>query len=260
MSFSLAELSGIIGSYLWPFIRIAAMVMAAPIFSANYINTRFRLLIALVITMVVVPTINTPMPQVSAISAEGLLLITQQILIGISLGFMLQLLFNAFIISGQVIAMQMGLGFASLVDPQNGQTVPVISQFYLIFVSLIFVSINGHLVLIQVLAESFFTMPLGSGGLPIESFRDIALLGSWMYAAAILIALPAIGSLTMVNLGFGILSRAAPQISPFSIGFPMSIILGFVIMLFTLPLVGQHLIDLSDEMLQMTRLLVQGNG
>ncbi len=260
MSFSLAELSGIIGSYLWPFIRIAAMVMAAPIFSANYINTRLRLLIALLITMVVVPTINTPMPQVSAVSAEGLLLITQQILIGISLGFMLQLLFNAFIIAGQVIAMQMGLGFASLVDPQNGQTVPVISQFYLIFVSLIFVSINGHLVLIQVLAESFFTMPVGSGGLPIESFRDIALLGSWMYAAAILIALPAIGSLTMVNLGFGILSRAAPQISPFSIGFPMSIILGFVIMLFTLPLVGQHLIDLSDEMLQMTRLLVQGNG
>lgn len=260
MSFSLAELSGIIGSYLWPFIRIAAMVMAAPIFSANYINTRFRLLIALVITMVVVPTINTPMPQVNAISAEGLLLISQQILIGVSIGFMLQLLFNAFIIAGQVIAMQMGLGFASLVDPQNGQTVPVISQFYLIFVSLIFVSINGHLVLIQVLAESFFTLPVGSGGLPIESFRDIALLGSWMYAAAILIALPAIGSLTMVNLGFGILSRAAPQISPFSIGFPMSIILGFVIMLFTLPLVGQHLIDLSDEMLQMTRLLVQGNG
>lgn len=260
MSFSLAELSGIIGSYLWPFIRIAAMVMAAPIFSANYINTRFRLLIALVLTMVVVPTINTPMPQVSAISAEGLLLITQQILIGVSIGFMLQLLFNAFIIAGQVIAMQMGLGFASLVDPQNGQTVPVISQFYLIFVSLIFVSINGHLVLIQVLAESFFTLPVGSGGLSIESFRDIASLGTWMYSAAILIALPAIGSLTMVNLGFGILSRAAPQISPFSIGFPMSIILGFVIMLFTLPLVGQHLINLSDEMLQMTRLLVQGNG
>ena len=156
--------------------------------------------------------------------------------------------------------MQMGLGFASLVDPQNGQTVPVISQFYLIFVSLIFVSINGHLVLIQVLAESFVTMPIGSGGLAIESFRDIALLGSWMYAAAILIALPAIGSLTMVNLAFGILSRAAPQISPFSIGFPMSIILGFVIMLVTLPLVGQHLINLSDEMLQMTRQLVVSGG
>ncbi len=260
MSFSLAELSAIIGSYLWPFIRIGAMLMAAPIFSANYINARFRLLLALVITMVVVPTINTPMPQVTAISGDGLLLIIQQILIGVCLGFMLQLLFNAFIIAGQVIAMQMGLGFASLVDPQNGQTVPVISQFYLIFVSLIFVSINGHLVLIQVLAESFITLPVGSGGLAIESYRDIALLGSWMYSAAILIALPAIGSLTMVNLGFGILSRAAPQISPFSIGFPMSIILGFVIMLVTLPLVGQHLITLSNEMLQMTRQLVQSNG
>lgn len=260
MNFSLAELSGMIGSYLWPFIRIGAMVMAAPIFSANYISARFRLFIALVITMVVVPTINTPMPEINAISGNGLLLIAQQILIGVCLGFMLQLLFNAFIIAGQVIAMQMGLGFASLVDPQNGQTVPVISQFYLIFVSLIFVSLNGHLVLIQVLAESFVTMPIGSGGVAIESVRDIALLGSWMYAAAILIALPAIGSLTMVNLAFGILSRAAPQISPFSIGFPMSIILGFVIILVTLPLVGQHLINLSDEMLQMTRQLVVSGG
>ncbi|AFJ02409.1 Flagellar biosynthesis protein FliR [Methylophaga frappieri] len=241
---------------MWPFIRIAAMVMAAPIFSANYINTRSRLLLALVITFVVVPTISTPMPQVFILSSSGLLLLLQQVLIGISIGFMLQLMFNAFIVAGQIIAMQMGLGFASLVDPQNGLNVPVISQFYLIFTSLLFVSLNGHLILIQVLAESFITMPVGSTGLQITHFHDIALLGSWLYAAAILIALPAIGSLTMVNLAFGILSRAAPQISPFTIGFPMTIVLGFAIMFFTLPLVGQHLLALSDEMLQMIRSLV----
>lgn len=260
MIWSFAEINSLIGEYFWPFIRIAAMLMAAPLFSANYVSARYRLLLAVLLTVMVVPTITTPMPQVAPMSSQGLLLILQQFLIGVSMGFMLQLLFNAFIIAGQIIAMQMGLGFASLVDPQNGQTVPVISQFYVIFVSLLFITINGHLILIQVLAESFFTLPIGVQGLIIEDFRDIALLGGWMYAAGVLIALPAIGSLTMVNLGFGILSRAAPQISPFSIGFPMTIILGFVIMFVTLPLVGSHLMDLSNEILQLIRQLVDKNG
>lgn len=260
MDVSVAQLTGLIGSYLWPFIRIGALVMAAPLFSANYISARTRLILALVVTLVVVPTIDAPMPGVSPIGAEGLLITAHQILIGICMGFMLQLLFNAFIVAGQIIAMQMGLGFASMIDPANGTTVPVISQFYLIFVTLIFVSLNGHLIMIQVIAESFQTLPVGTQGLPMDSVYDVVGLASWMYAAGVLIALPAIGSLMMVNLSFGVMSRAAPQISPFSIGFPMTILLGFVIMFVTLPLVGEHLVDFTDEMLQMTRMLVAGNG
>lgn len=260
MNLSMAEISAMLGAYLLPLFRIGAMVMAAPIFSSNFITVRTRLMIALAITIVVVPTINTPIPVVSIMSAEGLLLIIEQLLIGICIGFMLQLLINAFIVAGQVIAMQMGLGFASMVDPQNGMTVPVISQFYLIFITLLFLSINGHLVLIQVVAESFTSLPIGAGGIAVESYRDIAGLASWMYAAAVIIALPAIGSLMMVNLAFGILSRAAPQISPFSIGFPLTICLGFVIIFITLPAVGNHLVNFAEQMLQMTRLLVQNNG
>ena len=154
----------------------------------------------------------------------------------------------------------MGLGFASMVDPQNGVTIPVISQFYSIFVTLVFLSLNGHLILLQVLAESFITLPISSSGLPFTSFRDIVAQASWMYASGVLVALPAIGSLMLVNLAFGILSRAAPQISPFSIGFPLSIILGFVVIFYTLPSVSFHLVAMSDEMLQMIRALVQPNG
>ena len=258
MNLSIAEISAMLGAYILPLFRIGGMVMVAPIFSSNFINVRTRLIIALAITLVVVPTINTPIPVVSPLSAEGILLIAEQIMIGICMGFMLQLLINAFIVAGQVIAMQMGLGFASMVDPQNGTTVPVISQFYMIFITLMFLSINGHLVLIQVMAESFITLP--NGGIAAESFRDIASLASWMYAAGVIIALPAIGSLMMVNLAFGILSRAAPQISPFSIGFPLTIGLGFVIIYITLPAVGNHLVNFADQMLQMTRMLVQNNG
>ncbi|EMR11965.1 flagellar biosynthesis protein FliR [Methylophaga lonarensis MPL] len=260
MTLSLAEITGLIGSYLWPFFRIAGLVTAAPIFSSNFVNVRSRLLIAIAISMVMVPTINTPVPSVTPWSSEGVLLVAQQLLIGFCMGFMLQMMFNAFIIGGQIIAMQMGLGFASMIDPQNGMTVPVISQFYLIFVSLLFLAIDGHLILLMVLHESFTVMPVASSGIAIESFRDVASLASWMYAAAIIVALPAIGSLMMVNLAFGILSRAAPQISPFSIGFPMTIILGFAIILVTLPNVAGHLVSMSDEMLQMARLLVQNDG
>jgi flagellar biosynthetic protein FliR len=260
MDLSTAEISGVIGSYLWPFFRIAALVMAAPIFSSNFVNNRSRLLIAIAISIVIVPAIPNAAPAVEPLSGQGLMIVAHQILIGACMGFMLQFLFNAFIIAGQIIAMQMGLGFASMIDPQNGVTVPVISQFYLIFVTLVFISLNGHLILIQVLAESFVTLPIMSSGLPATSFRDIVGQASWMYASGVLVALPAIGSLMMVNLAFGILSRAAPQISPFSIGFPMTIILGFFIIYFTLPAASNHLVNMADYMLQTIRLLVKPNG
>lgn len=260
MEFSIAEITGALGSYLWPFFRITAMIMVAPIFSSNFVSARARLLLALAASMVIIPTIPTEMPQVQPLSATGLLIVAQQILIGACMGFMLQLLFNAFIVAGQIVAMQMGLGFASMVDPQNGVMVPVVSQLYLVMVTLLFVTIDGHLILIQVMNESFTTMPVAASGLVPSDFRGVVAQASWMYAAGVIIALPAIGSLMMVNLAFGILSRAAPQISPFTIGFPMTIITGFVIIMVTLPLVGEHLVDMSDYMLQMARLLVQNNG
>jgi len=260
MDFSDAEIGGLLGTYLWPFIRIAALVMVAPIFSSNFVNARSRLLIALSISIVIVPSLPNVAPAISPLSGDGLLLVAHQILIGACMGFMLQLLFNAFIIAGQIIAMQMGLGFASMVDPQNGVTVPVISQFYLIFVTLVFISLDGHLILLQVLAESFITLPISPTGLPATSFRDVVSQASWMYASGVLVALPGIGSLMMVNLAFGILSRAAPQISPFSIGFPLSIILGFAIIFVTLPAVSHHLVNMSEHILKMIRLLVQPNG
>lgn len=260
MELTSAEITGLLGSYLWPFFRIGAMLMAAPIFSSNFVSVRTRLLIALAVSIVIVPTIPQAPPAVDALSAEGLLIVMHQVLIGVSIGFMLQLMINAFIIGGQIIAMQMGLGFASMVDPQNGITVPVISQFYIIFITLLFVTLNGHLILIQVVQESFIAIPISTTGLPVTSFRDIVAQASWMYAAAVIIALPAIGSLMIVNLAFGILSRAAPQISPFSIGFPMTIVLGFGIMMVTLPNVGHHLVEMSDHILSLTRQLVHPNG
>ena len=173
MEISTAEITGVLGQYMWPFIRIAAMIMVAPIFSSNFLSARTRIIIALAISIVLVPNIPANVPTVEPLSMEGFLIIAQQILIGACMGFMLQLLFNAFIVAGQIIAMQMGLGFASMVDPQNGVLVPVISQFYLIFITLLFITVDGHLILIKVLSESFVTMPISSSGLTPTDLRDV---------------------------------------------------------------------------------------
>ncbi len=142
--------------------------------------------------------------------------------------------FQLFTVAGQIIAMQMGMGFASMVDPTNGVSVTVISQFFLMMVSLTFVAMNGHLVVLEVLIEGFLRSPTSiDGGLPQLSWQ-IASLGSWMFGGAVLIALPAVTSLLVVNLAFGVMTRAAPQLNIFSIGFPLSLLFGLVIVWVTL--------------------------
>jgi len=164
----------------------------------------------------------------------GLLITLNQVLIGLAMGLALRMVFAMFILGGQVIAYQMGLGFATMVDPTSGNTVPVVSQFYVILLTLIFFALDGHLVFIDVLAGSFESLPIGSQGLSRDGLWQLVLWGSEMYAGAVQIALPAIASLLLINLTFGIVTRAAPQFNIFSLGFPLAILGGFLIIIATL--------------------------
>ncbi|MCO6055453.1 flagellar type III secretion system protein FliR [Pseudomonas sp. MOB-449] len=222
-----AQIGGWVGSFVLPLFRIAALLMTMPIIGTQLVPTRVRLYLALAIAVVLVPTLP-PMPQVDAINLGNILLIGEQILIGALLGFMLQLFFHAFVIAGQIISMQMGLGFASMVDPTNGVSVPVLGQFYLMLVTLLFLSMNGHLVVFEILAESFVTLPVG-GGLLTDHYWEVAGKLGWVMGAGLLLSLPAITALLVVNLAFGVMTRAAPQLNIFSIGFPLTLALGLVI-------------------------------
>ncbi len=234
MHFTSAEINTWVGAFIWPFVRIAAMTMTAPLLSARSVPVRVRLGIALAITLVVAPMLPA-MPQVAPFSVAALLILFQQMLIGIIFGFIIQLVFSAIITAGQLIALQMGLGFAAMVDPQNGKQVPVVSQFYLMMMTLVFLALNGHLILIEVLVNSFKFMPIASTGLLPANFWQLALWGGHVFSGAVSISLPAIASLLIVNLAFGVMTRAAPQINIFSIGFPLTMLLGFAVMLVTLP-------------------------
>ncbi len=233
MHFQAAEVIEWIGSYFWPFVRIGGMLMIAPIFSGRMIPVRIRMVVAIVLTITVAP-LAPPMPIVDPLGPEGILITFYQLVIGLMMGFALRIVFTALEMGGQVIGQLMGLGFAQMVDPQNGISVPVVGQIYNILGTLIFVTLNGHLILIEVLANSFQSMPVTLQGIPISHFWDMLMWGSWMFFGAIMIAIPAIAALFMVNVAFAVLARTAPQLNIFAVGFPITLILGFVIIILSL--------------------------
>jgi flagellar biosynthetic protein FliR len=229
-----AEITALVGSYMWPFIRIGSMLMVVPIFGARaLVPVRIRLGLAIILTILVAPLLP-PMPAVEPLSLDGILITMHQVLLGIAMGFILQLVLSALVVGGHSIAMSMGLGFAQFLDP-NGVSVPVVSQFLIIMGTLLFVVLNGHLVTIQVLFESFNTMPVGPTSLDTEALMQIALWGSKMFVGALLIALPALITIKLINIAFGVMSRAAPTLNLFAVGFPVTMFVGFIVIFLTLP-------------------------
>ncbi|MCB1760522.1 MAG: flagellar biosynthetic protein FliR [Gammaproteobacteria bacterium] len=259
MTFSEAQLNLWLSSFIWPFFRIAAMVTAAPIFSTRQVPVSFRVGLVLVLTWVTVPLLPAP-PVVDAFSHDALMLLLQQLAIGLSMGFVLQMVFGGLIFGGQAVAYSMGLGFASMMDPQNGVQVPVVSQFYLILATLLFLVLNGHLILIELLYQSFFTFPISTVGLGRSAFSDVIAWGSQLFSGGLLMALPVMAALLLVNLGMGIVTRAAPQLNIFAVGFPVTMLIGFVLIWGSLPDVMDNFRQLLESGFALIQALLKISG
>lgn len=244
-----------VASFMLPLFRVVAVLMTMPIYGTKMIPTRVRLYFGVVITVVIAPGLP-PMPEVHALDLSALLLIAEQIIIGAVFGLALQLFFQVFVIAGQIIAIQMGMAFASMVDPANGVNTAVIGQLLTMLVTLLFLSMNGHLVVFEVLTESFTTLPVG-GGLRVNHFWDLVLRLSWVLGAALLLVLPAITALLVINIAFGVMTRAAPQLNIFSIGFPLTLVMGMVIFWIGLADILSHYQLLASEALRWLRELAQ---
>ncbi|MBA3582143.1 MAG: flagellar biosynthetic protein FliR [Gammaproteobacteria bacterium] len=240
-----------LGTFFWVLTRISAVFSIAPVLGSRLIPMRIRLMCALSITFLIVATMKTPV-SIEPFSAAGFITTINQILIGVIIGFILQIAFNAVMAAGELMAMTMGLGFAQMMDPQNGAQVPVVSQFYVIMSILLFLSFDGHTALILLTTESFQYLPISAQGLSRELFLDVAQSGSLLFLGGLLIALPLVTALLIVNISMGLMTRSAPQLNVFSVGFPLTMLLGFVMMLFMLPIFApafQHLIEQSYDWL-----------
>lgn len=220
-------------SLLWPLTRVLGVMATAPIFSHNTIPNRIKLGIGIVFTMIIMPTLP-PLPQFEIFSFQGLLILVQQLVIGLAIGFSMRLVFAAVDLAGQLIGMSMGLGFATFFDPQSQGQSTAVNQFLILLAMLIFLSLDGHLMIVTAMVNSFITMPIAIGGSGINPMK-IALWGETIFSAGLLLALPVVAALLITNMALGILTRTAPQLNLFGIGFPITLSIGFLVLALALP-------------------------
>jgi len=233
MHYPLETIMQFLADMLLPFMRISGMFAAMVGLSAKSIPPPVRALLAIFLTLVIMPIVP-PVKVPGLVDLGTFLLGVQQLIIGLAIGFISMMVLNTFVIAGQVIAMQTGLGFASIVDPVNGINVPAVGQFYLILATLLFWGMDGHLAMIQMITMSFQAFPIGEAWFSPEQFKEIAHWAGWMFVAAVTLALAPIVSLLIVNLAFGVMTKAAPQLNIFSIGFTIAQIMGLIIIWITL--------------------------
>ncbi|MEM7611752.1 MAG: flagellar biosynthetic protein FliR [Pseudomonadota bacterium] len=220
----------LLAMYVWPFIRISAFVVALPAIGGAFVPRRVRAVFAIVLTIVIAPLVTHDLEAIEIFSLAGVIRAMQEVAMGLIMGFVVQVVFDAITLGAQTISMSMGLGFAVFIDRVTGVNIPVIGQLYLMLALLIFLAIDGHLALIQLLFDSFSTAPIGTAYLSVADAQAVLTWTSQLFVGAMHIALPAVTTLLIVNLSFGVMSRAAPTMNLFAVGFPISMLLGFVVL------------------------------
>lgn len=255
MNFTEAQLLNTLAMLMYPLMRISAMFVSMPVFSVHAMPASVRVILASVISFLVIPVLP-PLPEIEMMSYEGIMIGVQQVAIGLTTGFILQMIFAALVFAGQGIAYGMGLGFASMVDPLNGQQVPVVAQIYMIAITLLFLSLDGHLLLIKLLVDSFTTLPIGQI-FDTNAVWTIITWSSRIFSDGLLLAMPIIISLLLVNVVFGVASKSAPQLQIFSVGFPITLMLGILLMWVTFPEVLELIPDMLNDGFELIKQLLR---
>ncbi len=243
-----AQLDGWIAMLIFPLARILALIASAPITSSAQFPVRAKIGLAVMLTVLLAPLL--PATEIISGSATSMLLLVREVLIGIAMGMAMRVVFAAVSMAGDVIGLQMGLGFAQFYDPQSSAHVPVTGQFLGLVATLIFLSLNGHLLLLSTLVESFQRAPALAGAVPATNWLSLAQWGGMIMRAALLLSLPVIAVLLITNITLAVLSKAATQLNIFAIGFPITLGVGFIAMLITLPTMSPALTKLFSDALQ----------
>ena len=227
ISIESAQIDAWIAAFIFPLARILAFIAAAPLWSTAGIPRRTRLMLGIAITVAIAPSLPSR-PSVQPGSLSGLWVMLQQMLIGIGMGFAARIVFAAFDLAGEFIGTQMGLGFATFYDPLSASQTPVIAEFIGLIALLLFLSMNGHLLYFATLAQSFSAIPVSATPLGAASWLNLTELGSKIFSAGLLLALPVVVALMITNVALAVLTRAAPQLNIFALGFPLTLLGGFI--------------------------------
>ena len=251
---STAELNTWIAALLWPAARILALIAASPVFGNARIPMRVKVALGLMMALVIAPTVPA-MPAADPSSWAGFLILMREIVIGIGMGFAMRLVFAAVEMAGEISSLTMGLGFASFFDPMSQGRSSAVSQFLVWIATLALLAVNGHLVLVEALAESFQTLPIAAISFHNNGFWELVRWGGQIFTSGLQLALPIVAALLITNVALGILTRAAPQLNLFGIGFPITLGVGFLTLTMALPFMNMPLQNLVNQGVEKVRQL-----
>jgi len=221
---------GMIGTILWTMLRIGAMIMAMPLVGTRAVPARVRVMLAGSLAIALSPMLP-PVPEWSGFDAATVLSIARELAIGVSIGFLLRLLFEAGALAGELIAQGTGLAFAQMSDPMRGGSSGVIGQWFYLLFGLLFFTANGHLALISLLVDSYKAVPIGTSLPDLDAFLSVApTFVLQVFRGALSLALPVVVAMLAINLAFGVLAKAAPALNPIQLGLPVSLLLGLFLL------------------------------
>lgn len=241
-----AEINTWIATFLWPLARIMGLLTVAPLFGNVSVPARAKIGLGVLLTVIISPGVAA-IPAADPASLPGFLILIQQMLIGLAMGFAMRVVFAAIEMAGEVAGMTMGLSFASFFDPQTRARTSVVSQFLALIALMLYLATNLHLVLLSTLADSFNTLPITAGTLNPQAWRELVNWGGRIFSGGVQLSLPIVAALLVTNLGLGVLTRAAPQLNLFGIGFPITLAVGFIMIYVTLPYLGTPMTNLFQE-------------
>ena len=257
LTLSSIELNTWIAALLWPLSRILGLIAAAPLFGNAAVPATVKVALGALLAMIIAPGVPA-LPAVNPMSLPGLLILTQEMLVGLAMGFTIRIVFSAIEMAGEISSLTMGLGFASFFDPQTKGRSSAISQFLVMLATLMFLTVNGHLVLLAALAESFVSLPISASPISGGGFQQLAAWGGEIIRSGLQIALPVIAALLLTNVALGILTRAAPQLNIFGIGFPVTLGVGLLVIGMVLPYLATPFQNMFLRGIETARLLPRG--
>jgi flagellar biosynthesis protein FliR len=232
------NIQGLFATYILIMTRLTGAFILSPVVGTKLIPVRIKLTLTLLCTYIA--SLSVPVVSGDLWGASLILLLSKEFVLGALFGLIFNLVFTVFTIAGEIIGMQSGLSMAQMNDPVSNTSLPIISQIFLMFLGVLFISMDGLQLIIQVVIQSFDIFKIDEM-IPLRGMaKEVTLLGSWVFSSALRIALPAVVSLLTVNFTFAIMTRAAPQMNIFSIGFPFTMVCGLGVTGMMIPIIASH--------------------
>lgn len=250
ITFSEAQLMAWLSPILWPFLRVLAVFSVAPLFSMRAIPMRAKIGLAFFVALCAQAVLGDQ-PVISVNGPEALGAVAQQVTVGLSIGFAVRLVFASVDLAGEVIGLQMGLNFASFFDPTTNAQASAVAKFFGNMSMLLFIVINGHLMVLMAVVKSFDRFPVDGNFMQALGQMRLHEMGASLFSSALWIALPMIALLLFVNLTLGIISRVAPQMNIYAVGFPVTLTVGLLGIGATLPMMEQPVLTLFQQVIDL---------